>query len=229
MWYSDKKLLAPYLDLEKDGYFVYLISLNSLNQETKTWTEEIREIYKTYLTSAGYEGFSNDIDNEYHSVGTYFFVVKDNAIVLTSRINDRTNSSRFPFEMGQRPNGEHYVFQDKIPAVDISAYTVILRHYRRAMPLLSAVLGKYINDLGAKKAFCLVDCENKVIQRMYHDIGFVYSTTFSEPITFPSFLNALTRKPVEWKIMEWDEQTIKYYCELHSNQPLYSHEKGQKS
>lgn len=83
------------------------------------------------------------------------------------------------------------------------------------MPLLLAALGKYIHDLGAKIAFCLVDRENKVVQRMYHDSKLVYSTTFEEPIVFPSFLNGLTQQPVEWKIMECNEQTIKYYYELH--------------
>ncbi|NEN98311.1 MAG: hypothetical protein F6K50_23175 [Moorea sp. SIO3I7] len=213
LWYSDQELLAPYLYLEKDGYLVYVMGVND---QTKNWTEQVREVHKMHLKKAGYDGFSNRIDNEYHLVGTYFFVIKDNEIVLTSRINDRTKSSRFPFEMGQRPNGEHYVFQDKIPAVDINTYSVMLRHYRRAMPLLLAAFGKYIDDLGAKRAFCLVDRENKVTQRMYHDdFHFLYSTTFEEPIVFPSFLNGLNQQPVEWKMMEWNEQTIKYYSELH--------------
>ena len=209
---SDKELLARYLEIEKDGYRVYVMAVND---QTKHWAEQAREVHKMHLKKGGYEGFSNQIDDEYHLVGSYFLVIKDNEIVLTSRINERTKSSRFPFEMGQRPNGEHYVFQDKIPAVDINTYSGMLIHYSQAMPLLLAALGKYIDDLGAKRAFCLVDRENKVIQRMYHDSKFVYSTTFEEPIVFPSFLNGLKQQPVEWKIMEWNEPTIKYYSELH--------------
>jgi len=214
MWYSDKELLAPYLDIEKDGYRVYVMPVND---ETKNWTLEVRELYKMRLTKAGYEGFSNYIDDEFHSVGMYFFIVKDDAIVMTSRINDGISSSRFPLEMGEKPSGEYYVLQDKISAVDISTYSLLLRHCREAMPLLLMVFAKYIDNLGAKKAFCLVDSENKVAQRIYHDGRFVYSTIFTETILFPSFLNALSHKPVEWKIMEWNEQTIKYYHQLYRN------------
>ncbi|MEC4893446.1 MAG: hypothetical protein SAQ54_10590 [Oscillatoria sp. PMC 1050.18] len=208
-WYSERELLAPYLDIEKDGYCLYVMPVND---ETKSWTEEVRELHKTHLNKAGYEGFSNQIDDEYHLAGTYFFVVKDKEIVITSRINDRTKSSRFPFEMGQRQNGESYTFQENISAVDINTYSLILRHYRRATPLLLVSLGKYIHDLGAKKAFCLVERKNKVVQRIYHEAKFVYSTTFAELIVFPSFLYALNHKPVEWKIMEWHEQTINHYA-----------------
>jgi len=186
-----------------------------VNEETNLWAKQVRELHKTRLTQAGYEGFRDSIDDEYHAVGVYFFVRKDQSIVLTSRVNTRNSSYRFPFEMGERPDGKSYIYQDASPSVDINTYSLIPKYRKKAMPLLLASIGKYIKNLQAKRAFCLVDRENKAVQRIYQEAKFFYSPTFNESIAFPSFLRTVDQLPVQWRIMEWDEAIINYYSQMH--------------
>ncbi len=209
---NDGQLLNGYLDLQHDGYNAYVMPVND---ETKAWAGHVRDLHKERLAAAGYGGFSNEIDDEYHVVGTYFLVTKGDAIVVTSRVNDRTRSRRFPFEMGQRQNGAHYVLRDSTPSVDINTYSLIPEHVARAMPLLLATLGKYIDSLKARRAFCLVDVRSKRIEEIYRGTGFAYSAEFAEPIVFPTFFRGPNHEPVAWRIMEWTEEAIRQHRELH--------------
>ncbi|NKB64331.1 MAG: hypothetical protein GKR95_20185 [Gammaproteobacteria bacterium] len=208
----DEVRLAPYLDIEQDGYRGYVMPVNG---ETNQLAVHIRELHKNRLSNAGYQGYDNRIDDEYHKVGHYYFVIKGGTVVLTSRMNDRSQSRRFPFEMGVMDDGCQYVFNEGVPAVDINTYSLVPKHRKKGMPLLLASLGKYAHQMGAKKAFCLVDEANAVVQRIYHDAGFVYSRSYPKPIAFSTFTMKENNKPVRWKIMEWGFSTIQYYQALH--------------
>jgi hypothetical protein len=147
----------------------------------------------------------------------YFYVEYKGETVLSSRVNDRKQSTRFPFEMGQKQDGSQYKLVDDISSVDINTYSLILRHRKRAMPLLKAMVGRYVENIGGERAFCLVDVDNKVIQRIYQEVGFVFSQKYSESIFFPTFIYSKSKLPVEWKIMEWDKQVITNHSKLYND------------
>ena len=159
--FLDESSVEQYLDLESGGCRSYVFPAT---EHTRCWAKQIRELHKLRLANAGYRGYSDEIDKEYHVVGIYFCIVRDGIIVLTSRVNDRTHSRRFPFEMGITPGGNQYHFDENIVAIDINTYSLIPKHRKRAMPLLLASLGKYADSFNAQKAFCLVDQENTVVQ-----------------------------------------------------------------
>lgn len=215
IWYTDRKSIVEYLIIERNGYSVYAMPVND---KTKTLADFLRKLHKERLTRAGYLGYDDNIDNEYHSVGTYFFVTKNDLIVLTSRVNNRADSGRFPFEMGKKPDGTHYILQEPYPTSDINTYSLVPGYRKQAMPLLLAAFGKYFDQTDIQKAFCLVDIENKVIQKIYSDEAkFVYSEAYTQPIIFPSFIHESTLMPVKWKIMECGTEVGRYFYKLYQS------------
>lgn len=198
-------------------YLEYSCYILPVTQETSVQTNSIRELHKLRLTRGGYEGFSDQIDDEFHPAGMYFYVEYKGETVQSCRVNDRKQSTRLSFEMGQKKDGSQYKLEDDISSVDISTYSLILRHSKRATPLLTAMLGRYVENIGGERAFCLIDVENKVIQRTHQEVGFVFSKQYSESIFFPTFIYSKSKLPVEWKIMEWDKQVITNYSKLYND------------
>jgi len=99
----------------------------------------VREMHKEGLKLIGYSGYDDEIDNEYHHNGMYFIVVKDEMVVMTSRVNER--SRRFPFEMGELVTGGHYEYGEIGTSVDINTYSLIAEFRLEAMPLILASIG----------------------------------------------------------------------------------------
>ena len=89
--------------LEHEGYSVCAISVAS--DRTLATANHLRELHKQRLYRAGYEGYSDRIDDEFHFAGIYFYVGFENEVVATFRLNDRQKSARFPFEMGCKQDG----------------------------------------------------------------------------------------------------------------------------
>ncbi len=199
-----------YQILTYEGYSFYKFPVND---ETIEMANYLRGLHKKRLHKAGYDGYSEEIDNEFHEHGVYFYAVCENVVATTMRINDRVKSKRFPFEIGQKKNGTKYKYTNDVIAVDMNTYCLDKRYYKKATPILFAMAGKYIKQHGAKRAYGLADIKNKAILRIYSELDMANSKEYSEPILFETFIHKQCGNPVEWCILEWSEEVINKYSE----------------
>lgn len=200
-----------YLVFEFEGYSFYKLPVND---ETSEIVNYLRGLHKERLFNAGYDGYSEEIDNEFHINGIYFYAEYEDVIATTLRINDRIRPKRFPFEMGYKKDKSQYTYENNIQAVDMNTYCLDRRYYKKATPSLFAMAGKHIRQQGAKRAFGLADIRNEAIQHIYSEVGIEHSKEFSEPVSFKTFVHKEDGKPVEWLILEWSEQEINKYSEI---------------
>lgn len=165
------------------------------------------------MNNFGYEGFSYEIDDIFHTRSTYVYITEANIVVMTCRVTSRPVGTIVPFEMGVREDGGSYRLGEEEPVVDINTYTYVRGYYKKdqALRLLAAGLGYYSKICNARSAYCLYDVANEKIKQAYMSIGFVLSNRFPEPIHFPTFCRWIEGHlvPVRWWIMEWDNETIK--------------------
>lgn len=188
-----------------NGYKCYQLPVNPQTQELASY---LRDLHKERLYHAGYEGYSDEVDDSYHRNGTYFFVEINNVIATTLRANKRTNANPFPFEMGFTENGCQHKFEAKTHAIDLNTYCLDKRYYKNATPLLFALAAHYIKNQHIKRAFGLYDVGNGAIKHIYGKLGFTDSVDYPEPIHFSDFIYRESQKPVNWGVIEWNAADI---------------------
>ena len=206
----DKFIMKPrdngkYLAFSYEGFSSYIMPYCT---ETAEMADYIRNLHKERLHNAGYAGYTEAIDDEYHVVGTYIYITYKGVIALAMRINDRDSSARFPFEMGCKRDGTQYQFTLDIPAVDMNTFCLDRRYARKALPLLFATGGKYLQQQGIRRGYGLADIRNKTTVGIYCSVGLNHSNDFSEPVLFESFTHQDDGTPVAWCVLEWPKQEI---------------------
>ncbi|MCG8465616.1 MAG: hypothetical protein MI750_12325 [Xanthomonadales bacterium] len=201
----DSILFADYLVHQQDGYSYYQLPVNPATNKQALY---LRNLHKQRLHSAGYAGYSDDIDQEYHAQGTYFCAVYGNIIATTMRANLRTSRNRFPFEMGLKADGTQHAFNQQYDAIDLNTYSLDRDYYKQATPVLFHLAAKFAIANNAKRVYGMADTSNGAIMRIYQGLRFGFSEDFAEPITFDSFVYEKDQKPVPWHIMEWKEGDI---------------------
>lgn len=182
--------------------------------ETAQLCADIRGLFVQTMINYGYTGYDYGIDSPFHHNSVYFAITQpEQGIVMTGRITHPT-AQGLPFEMGLRPDGTSYRRTTAERVLDVNTYTYLPGHYQMAMPLLCGGFCRYLQLAGAHRSFCLYDLANQKIERAYHQIGFVPSHEFPEPIYFPTFerLVDTSRVPVYWKIMEWPPESVAHHA-----------------
>lgn len=201
----DSYSCSNYLVHQQDGYSYYQIPVNS---HTNKHTLCLRNLHKKRLHNAGYAGYSDEIDQEYHSQGTYFCAMYGNIVATTMRANIRTERNRFPFEMGIKPDGSHHHYDKHFNAIDLNTYSLERGYYKQPTPILFHLAAKFALTNNAKRVYGMADASNGAILHLYQGLHFKFSDDFSEPITFKTFVYESSQKPVPWHILEWQEKDI---------------------
>lgn len=200
-----------YLVAEREGYSCYALPVND---ETSELTLFLRSLHKERLDNAGYQGYSDDFDEQYHLTGTYFYVEAEGIVAATLRINKRSDELIFPFELGHLDNRTQYTYRSPEPAVDLSTYCLHKRFYKKATPLLFSVAANYILTAGVRRVFGLYDIKNQTIKNIHRRLGLGNSPTYTQPIFFDTFLHKESKEPVRWGIVEWQESRLMEYSEM---------------
>lgn len=200
-----------YLFAEREGYACYAFPVND---ETSELALFLRGLHKERLDSAGYQGYSDDFDEQYHLSGMYFYVETEGIVAATLRINKRTEELAFPFELGHLDNRTQYTYRSPESAVDLSTYCLHKRFYKKATPLLFSVAANYIMAAGVRRVFGLYDIKNQTIKNIHRRLGFANSATYTQPIFFDTFLHKVSKEPVRWGIVEWQETGLMEYSEM---------------
>jgi hypothetical protein len=205
------KLCNPQTDLT--------CNLIAVNRSTEALAEKLRDMFISSMTNYGYVGFSREIDNIFHYHSIYLYITdqrSEDNIIMVGRVTPRLDGKIVPFEMGTLKDKSSYTIKSSEPIVDINTFTYVKGHYERAMPLITAGFGHCASMLNAKKAYCLFDVENDNIRDKYLSIKFTLSEEFPDPVEFESFRKTIgdSSKPVSWRVMEWSDETIKYYADL---------------
>lgn len=196
---------SRYLVYEDDGYSYHQIPVTPGTNEQAL---RLRNLHKTRLRDAGYAGYSDQIDQEYHAEGIYFCAMYGDIVATTMRANIRTERNRFPFEMGYKADGSQHYFDKSFTAIDLNTYSLDRDYYKKATPVLFHLAAKFALSKNAKRVYGMADTNNGAIMRIYRGLNFDFSQDFAEPITFDSFIYKESQQPVAWHIMEWQEHDI---------------------
>lgn len=197
-----------YLIFSTDKYKYYRLPVNA---ETRTMADHLRKLHKERLEDKKYGGYCEEIDNEYHEVGTYFYVrnIKKNHISMGLRLNLRSQTKRFPFEMGTKANGERYCYKEKGKDVaDLNTYSFKLGDSKNVSETLFNCVASELKEEKITWACGLADIKSDAIIRIYTDLDFQPSEDYPDPVQFETFVHKDSGLPVEWMIMEWNKQQI---------------------
>jgi hypothetical protein len=182
--------------------------------DTAQLCAEIRGLFVQTMINYGYTGYDFEIDSAFHRNSVYFAITRPElGIMMTGRIT-RPTSQGLPFEIGLRADGSSYHRTKPESVLDVNTYTYLPGQYQMAMPLLCAGFCRYLKLADAQRSFCLYDLDNRKIERAYHQIGFVPSQEFPNPIYFPTFERLIgnSRVPVYWRIMEWAPESLEEHA-----------------
>lgn len=198
--------LNAFIVLEHGGMTFHIMPFS---EETASLSGRVRQFHKNHLYKNSYRGYSDEYDARFHQSGVYCFVLDAGEVVMTCRINTRSDVTPFPFELGDSAEGMH-IYEGGEVAADINTYSLDVRKIKAMGPMMSCV-GHYLYTARVARAFCLADTENGSIQKLYQKHQFVRSTDYAEPISFPTFTKE--QVPVKWNIREWNKAAIENYAQ----------------
>ncbi|MFQ5474403.1 MAG: hypothetical protein ACE5DM_01075 [Candidatus Nanoarchaeia archaeon] len=198
--------------------------------------DEFKRYVKKRNEGYGYEGFDLSIDARFDPDSTLFYVksARTGKILSSSRINIRSPGLIVPFEMGvitpfydrlvERgqidaleasldEDGAQYVIDEEGVLCDVNSFAMTTA---KGLPMMFAAMGRFICDLDAARAFCLLDRDNQRIVDMYTQVGFHLSEQYPEQVIFPTYGKTVDGvfAPTRWSIMEMDRPTLESNAEL---------------
>ena len=197
----------------KRGYTCRQISVSDHRDKY----ERARELVAQAQVKYGYVGWSNEIDRTYDPYAT-FFIVEDQAgeIVATTRLVHRRDSL-VALERGFKRDGSQYsLAEENCLVADLNSF-YFKKGHQDSLMLLFTTMSRYGILAGIKRAFCMLDKDNKFIERLYLGAGFRFSRRFQDPIAFPTYHKKIDREagpekdnlqPAYWTIMEMEKASI---------------------
>jgi len=149
--------------------------------------ERIRAFVKHHYVNTGHCGFSDDFDRYFDPFSVYFYVYDvDENIHAVQRIIHKTPNNMLPMEMasiyGSAPNEKY-----KVDAENVVELTSFVFSGAEAIEMLVACMAYYGKVNNVKKAYALLDKEERKMKKLYKIIGWKESARYNCPVFFGDY------------------------------------------